>query len=112
MPRAAVDVWPAAPGVGGQQPAQQRPPEPHHRGADRQLQRLQILAGGTQRTHGQRRQPVYLRRELRFERVAEPLFSSPVAAGGAVAASGFGGRASQIASLTATICSDICAKRW
>ena len=107
----AVDALPAMARVGGQQPAQQRAPEPHHRGAHGQLHGLQVLAGRTQRAHSQRCQPVYLRRELRFDLLAEPPFSSPVPAGGAVVAL-FGGRASQIASLTATICSDTCAKRW
>ena len=66
---------------------------------------------GAQRVGGQRGQPLYLGRERRGDLVAEPPFSSPVAAGGAVAA-GFGGRASQISSFTATICSLTSAKRW
>jgi hypothetical protein len=107
----AVDPWPTMARIGGQRPAQQRAPEPHHRGAHGQLHRRQVLPGGTQQAHGQRRQPVYLRGELGFDLPAEPPFSSPVAAGGAVAA-GFGGRASQIASLTTTICSLTSAKRW
>ena len=55
-------------------------------------------------------QPVYLGRELR-PTCSQSSFSAPVAAGGAVVASVFGGRASQMASLTATISSDTSAKR-
>ena len=65
---------------------------------------------GALRVGRQRGQPLYLGRERRGDLVAEPPFSSPVAAGGAVA-TGFGGRASQISSLTTTICSVTSAKR-
>lgn len=65
---------------------------------------------GSQRTDRERNQPLYLGGELRRDLVAEPLFVPRCAGRGAVAA-GFGGRASQIASLTATICSLTCAKR-
>ena len=72
MPRAAVDPGAAMAGVGGQQPAQQRSAQPHHRGTDRHLHRRQTLTGGAQRVRRERGQPAYLRRELRFERLAEP----------------------------------------
>ena len=111
MPGPAVDPGPAMPGVGGQQPAQQRSAELSHRGTDRHLHRRQALAGRTQRPGRQLGQPVYLGRELRRDLIVEPPFSSPVAAGGAVATSMLGGRASQIASLTATMSSDTSAKR-
>jgi hypothetical protein len=111
MPSPTVDPRTVVSGVGGQQLLQQRRAQLGHRGADRQLHRLQVGSAPAQRVGSQRRQPVYLGGELRHDLLAEPLFSSPVAAGGAVAA-GFGGRASQIASLTATICSDTAAKRW
>ncbi|VBA45418.1 hypothetical protein LAUMK13_05462 [Mycobacterium innocens] len=105
----AVDPRPAVPGVGGQQLLQQRGAKLGHRGADRQLHRGQARARA-QCVGGDRGQPVYLGGDLRRDLLAEPLFSSPVAAGGAEAA-GFGGRASQIASLTSTICSLTAAKR-
>jgi hypothetical protein len=111
MPGAAVDALSAVPGVGSHQLLQQRTPEGRHCGADRQLHRGQALAGRAELLGGQRCRPFYLGRELRRDLIVEPLFSSPVPAGGAVAA-GFGGRASQIASLTSTIRSDTLAKRW
>ncbi len=75
-----------------------------HRGADRQLHRAQGRAG-PQRGGSQRSEPVYLSGELRRDLRAEPPFSSPVGAAGGAVAAGLGGRASQISSLTATICS-------
>ena len=111
MPGPAVDPRPAVPGVGGQQLLQQRRAQLGHRGADRQLHRGQARTRGAQRGGRERGQPLYLGGELRRDLRVEPPFSSPVAAGGAVAA-GFGGRASQISSLTATICSLTSAKRW
>jgi hypothetical protein len=101
MSRAVVDPWPAVAGVGRQQPAQQRSAQPHHRGADRQLHRGQALTGGAQRARRERGQPVYLGRELRFERLAEPPFSARVSAADETVLAGSGGRASEIA-----------AKRW
>ena len=108
MPGPTVDPRTVVSGVGGQQLAQQRRAQLGHRGADRQLHRLQVGSALAQRAGSQ---PVYLGRELRPDLLAELLFSSPVAAGGAVVASVFGGRASQMASLTATISSDTSAKR-
>ena len=110
MADAAVHPGPTVPGVGGQQSVQQLGAQLRHRGADRQLHRPHAGAA-TERVGGQRGQPLYLGRERRGDLVAEPLFSSPVAAGGAVAATS-GGRASQISSLTATIFSLTSAKRW
>lgn len=66
---------------------------------------------GSQRTDRERNQPLYLGGELRRDLVAEPPFLCPVVPAGGAVAAGFGGRASQIASLTATICSLTCAKR-
>ena len=107
---AAVDPRPAVPGVGGQQALQQLGAELGHRGADRQLHRRHARPGA-QRVRGQRGQPLYLGRERRGDLVAEPPFSSPVVAAGGADTAGFGGRASQIASLTSTICSLTAAKR-
>ena len=107
----AVDPRPAVPGVGGQQLLQQLGAQLDHRGADRQLHRRHARAGA-QRVGRQRGQPLYLGRERRGDLVAEPPFSSPVVAAGGAVAAGLGGRASQIASLTATICSVTSAKRW
>lgn len=64
-----------------------------------------------ERTDRERNQPLYLGGELRRDLVAEPPFLCPVVPAGGAVAAGFGGRASQIASLTATICSLTCAKR-
>ena len=77
MPGPAVDPGPAMPGVGGQQPAQQRSAELSHRGTDRQLHRRQALAGRTQRPGRQLGQPVYLGRELRRDLIVEPPFRPP-----------------------------------
>ena len=95
MPLAAVDSRAAVPGVGGQQLAQQRGAQLGHRGADRQLHRLQARAG-PQRGGSQRSEPVYLSGELRRDLRAEPPSSSPVGAAGGAVAAGLGGRASQI----------------
>ena len=73
----------------------------------RVIPNLQIRAAGTQRAHGQRRQPGYLGRDL----FAEPFFTASVSAEGQTASAAPGGRASQIASLTATIRSDTAGKR-
>ena len=112
MARAAVDSRAAVAGVGGQQLLQQRTTQPRHRGADRQLHRLQALAERAQRGNGQFGQAFYLGGELRFDLLAEPPFSASVPAEGATAVSASGGRASQMASLTSTIRSDSPAKRW
>ena len=111
MPGPAVDPRPAMSGVGGQQLPQQRGTKLGHRGADRQLHRAQSRTRRAQRVDCERRQPLYLRGDLRRDLLVEPPFSSPVVAAGGAVAAGFGGRASQIASLTATICSLTAAKR-
>ena len=80
MARAAVDSRPAVAGVGGQQLLQQRATQPRHRGADRQLHRLQALAGA-RANGGQLGQAVYLGRELRLDLLAEPLSASVSAEG-------------------------------
>ena len=116
MPGAAIDPLAAMPGTQGQQALQQRAAQPGHSGADRQLHRLQPLGTGArraggQRAGGQRRQPLYLGGELRLDLRAEPPFSAAVPAGGPCPAAGSAGRASQIASLTSTICSDSAVNR-
>ena len=112
MARTAVDPRATVSGVGGQQPAQQRSPEPGHRGADRQLDCLHAPAGRAQRSHGQLGQPAHLRRELRLELLVEPPFSACVPAAGGETGSALGGRASQMASFTATISSVTAANCW
>jgi len=100
----AVHAGAAVAGVGGQQVFQQAGAQPGHRRTDRQLGRLQAAAG-TQRTCRHRGQPPYLGRGLRRERLAEPPLS-PAGPAGDCSAGGVTGRAWQIASFTATICSD------
>ena len=117
VPGVAIDPLAAMPGIQAQQALQQRAAQPGHRGADRQLHRLQPLGTGShraggQRAGGERRQPLYLGGELRLDLRAEPPFSAPVPAGGPCPAAGSAGRASQIASLTSTICSDSAVNRW
>ncbi len=101
-PRATVAT------VQPQQVFQQPRAQPGHGGADRQLHRLQATTG-PQRPRCQRGQPLYfgggIRRERRAELGEEPPFSLPGPAGGSPVA-GVTGRASQIASFTATICSE------
>ena len=111
MPGLAVDPRPAMSGVGGQQLPQQHGTKLGHRGADGQLHRAQSRTRRAQRVDRERRQPFYLGRDLRRDLVVEPPFSSPVVAAGGAVAAGFGGRASQMASLTATISSLTSAKR-
>lgn len=110
MPLPAIDALAPVPGVGAQQLLQQRGAQPGHRSADRQLHCDQV---GTEDPSAptERNQPLYLGGELRRDLVAEPPFLCPVVPAGGAVAAGFGGRASQIASLTATICSLTCAKR-
>jgi hypothetical protein len=96
-PRAAVA------GVPPEQVFQQPAAQPGHRGPDRQLHRVQAAAG-SQRARRQAGQAPYLGGDLRRERLAEPPLSPAGAAGGSPAA-GVTGLASQIASLTSTICS-------
>jgi hypothetical protein len=111
-------------GVGGQQPAQQRPTQFQHRGADRQLHRFQTAPAGPTihggghlpgRQGGQPRHlsgdlPLELGPELGAGPAGEPPFSSPDP-GDAAAAGGTAGRASQIASFTSTIRCDNAANR-
>ena len=81
--------------------------------ADRQLHRRQVLPGA-QRPRGQRRQALYLGGEFGLEPGAEPPFS-PSASSRAEpppAAGAETGLASQIASLTSTICSDSAPNCW
>jgi len=109
----AVGARAAVAGIGGQQPFQQRTTQSQHRGADRQLHRRQALPGA-QRPRGQRRPALYLGGELGLEPGAEPPFS-PSASSRAEpppAAGAETGLASQIASLTSTICSDSAPNRW
>ena len=78
MARAAVDPRAAVAGVGGQQLLQQRAAQLRHRGADRQLHRLQARAERAQRGDGQRGQPLYLGRELRCDLRRGAPFSASV----------------------------------
>ena len=112
MTCSTVDSLYAVARVGGQQPEAPASPEPYHRGADGQLHRPQILAGRTECADGHLGQAGYLRRELRFDLLGEPAFSASVSAEGETVSATFGGRASQMATLTSTISSDSAAKRW
>jgi hypothetical protein len=91
------------PRIGGQQRLQQATAKLGQPGADGQFRRLQPPAGGQRRRH-RGGQLAYLGGRLRGERVAEPFFC-PSGAGAWPPAAGGAGRASQIASLTSTICS-------
>lgn len=93
----------AMPGIHSQQVFQQAAAQLQHRGADHQLHRLQALAGCQRagRLDGQGR---YLGGDLRRERLAEPPLS-PAGPAGEPPAADVTGLASQIASLTSTICS-------
>lgn len=77
---------------------------PGHRGADRQLGRLQALSASSQRPRRHAGQAFYLGGGLRRERRTEPPFSPAGSPWGSWAAAATG-LASQIASDTATICS-------
>ncbi|WP_245551401.1 hypothetical protein [Gordonia rhizosphera] len=114
MPTATVDAGTAVPAVGTQQLFEQTRPDLGHRRPDRHLHPAQVGIGTAQRAGSQGGQPVYfggdLRRDLFGDLGGEPPFSACVAAG-ATGAAAPGGRASQIASLTSTICSDTCANR-
>jgi hypothetical protein len=105
----AVHPLPAMTVLCAQKLLQQGTAQLGHGGPHGQLHRLQALAsapGG----HRQCRQPFYLGGELRLDLLAEPPFSPPEDAGGA-GADAPGGRASQIASFTSTICSLMSANR-
>ena len=107
---AAVRPRAAVAGVGGQQVFQQPGTEPGYRGADRQLHRLQPFASA-QRPRCQGGQPLYLGGSVGGERLAEPPLSPAGLAWGSPA-DGVTGRASQIASFTATTCSESAANCW
>ena len=104
VPGPAVHGRAAVPGISGQQAFQQAAAKLGQPGAKRQLHRLQAAAPG-QVSRGRRRQPPYLGGRLRRERLAEPPFC-PSACRSRPPAAGAAGRASQIASLTSTICSE------
>ena len=110
MAGAAVHPRAAMPGIQGQQALQQAGAQPGHRGADRQLHRLQALAGA-EGPRGRRGQALYLGGELRLECRAEPPLSPPCS-GGPPPASRLTGRASQIASLTSAIFSVSAVNSW
>ena len=94
----------AMPGVEIQKPFQQAPPDLEHGRADRQLDSGQPFARGiAQLARRQLAEALYLGGEVRLELREEPLFLD--SASGGVPASAETGLASQIASLTSTICS-------
>ncbi len=101
----ALDARAAMAGVEREQLFEQGTAQPVHRGPDRQLHRRQTVGptGGTQGTHGAGGQAGQLRGELRSEVRQEPPFSASASIAGSASASGDTGRASQIASLSATI---------
>lgn len=111
MPLPAIDALAPVPGVGAQQLLQQRGAQPGQSQCGSPTPLRPGRHRGSQRTDRERNQPLYLGGELRRDLVAEPPFLCPVVPAGGAVAAGFGGRASQIASLTATICSLTCAKR-
>jgi hypothetical protein len=104
VPGAAAGARAAVPAVDAQQVLKQPAAQPQHRGADRQLHRLQPAPGAQHagRVGGQAR---YFCGDLRLERSGEPPLS-PAAPAGDPPAMPVTGLASQIASLTSTICSE------
>ena len=107
VPGAAVKPGPGIAGVGGQQVLQHRCAQPQQARADRPLSGLQPGAAG-HRSGRRAGQPGYLcgglRREPRGERLAEEPPFCPCGPGATSPGAGNGGRASQIASLTCSIC--------
>ena len=104
MASPALHPGAAVAGVGGQQVLQHAGAEPGHGAADGQLGCLQGRPASGQRPCRRAGQALYLRGGLRRERRPEPPLS-PAGPAGDRSADWPGGLASQIASLTSTICS-------